>query len=596
MQKFSFASPEFCYEGWKLSKLRQELKARNLEAFLVPKTDIYRGEKLASCDERLAWLTGFTGSVGFLAVTIEKAALFVDSRYSLEARATVPDVFEIQTLENEGIANWLTASVPGGVVGYCSLFQSVAEVKFFQEELGKNGLSLLPTDSLIDEIWPDRPLPPIADIFFYPEDLAGETHRSKRMRITRKFKTNGVSAMVVTNPGSIAWLLNLRGNDIPHTPIFHSLALLFANGDVDLFIDPLKVPLALNLEVTRRIRIIPHAAFETSLAELHGKVQIDSETFPQRYFEILKKNCEVAFEPDPCLFARAVKNETQIKLCKEVQTRDAVAFVEFLAWFYSLPNTTDLTEMDMSIKLWEFRSKQVNFRDLSFETIVGSGPNGAITHYRVNDNTNRKLVQGDLLLIDSGAQYIEGTTDLTRTIAIGSPNKKQKRDFTLVLQSLITISKARWKMGSKGKFVDEIARKPLSKVREDYGHGTGHGVGQYLEVHEGPYRLSKKCDLPLPANVILSLEPGLYREGEYGIRIENLALSRLQGARVEERQECSFENLTFVPIDLALVNSDQLTQGERNWLNRYHANTYLKLHSLVSKQAQFWLKEACKPI
>lgn len=596
MHQSSSINPDLCYEGWKLNNLRQEIKTRNLNAFLVPRFDIYRGEMLAACDERLAWLTGFTGSAGFLVVTLEKAALFVDGRYTLEALETVPDVFEIHSLENKEIVNWLAKSVSGGKVGYCSLFHSVSEVKFLNEELSKKGLSLIPSASLVDEIWTTRPLPPVNEIYYYPEELAGETHSSKRLRIAQNLQENEVATLLVTNPGSIGWLLNLRGNDIPHTPIFHSQLLLHASGDVDLFIDPLKVPPELNLEVLRGIRIKPQSTFETSLAMLQGKVQIDAYTTPQKYFDIMNTNCEVAFEPDPCLAARAVKNETQIKLCKDVQTRDAVAFVEFLTWFYSQSNPTELTEFDLSMKLLEYRSKQVNFRDLSFETIVGSGPNGAIIHYRVKENTNRRLGRGDLLLIDSGAQYLEGTTDLTRTLSVGSPDKKQREDFTLVLQCLIAISQAKWDKNSKGNFIDKLARVPLSKAKEDYNHGTGHGVGQFLEVHEGPFGLSKKNDKPLPNNVILSLEPGLYRAGEYGIRIENLALTKLVNGGTGEDQKTSLETLTFVPIDLALILPDKLTKEERNWINQYHSDTYLKINSLVSSQAKDWLKEACLPI
>ncbi len=596
MHQPSYSNPEYRFEGWKLQKLRQAIKARNLNSFLVPKVDIYRGEKLAECDERLAWLTGFTGSAGFLAVTLEKVALFVDGRYKLEAQETVPDFFEIHTFEKEDIAKWLAESVAGGLVGYCSLFHSVSELKDLKDALSKIEISLIPTDSLIDEIWTDRPPPPIADIYFYPEELAGETHQSKRLRLSQKLKENGVSALLVTNPCSIGWLLNLRGNDIPHTPIFHAHALLYANSDVDLFIDPHKVSQELNLEENRGIKIIPQSTFESFLDRVQGMIQIDPDTIPQRYFDILDKNCEVTFEPDPCLAARAVKNETQIKLCKEVQTRDAVAFVEFLTWFYNQINPTELTEIDLSMKLFEFRQKQSNFKDLSFETIVGSGSNGAIIHYRVKENTNRRLVKDDLILIDSGAQYIEGTTDLTRTLSVGTPNKKQQVDFTLVLRCLIAISQAKWEMGSKGNVVDKIARIPLSEVKEDYDHGTGHGVGQFLAVHEGPYGLSKKNNEPLPNNVILSLEPGLYRAGKYGIRIENLALTKMVNGGSKENQKICFETLTFVPIDLDLILPEQLTKAERAWINRYHSITFSKLNTLVSTQAQDWLKEACRSI
>ncbi len=596
MHQSFLPNSNFRYEGWKLTNLRHEIIFRNLDSFLVPKVDIYRGEKLVECDERLAWLTGFTGSTGILAVTLDKVALFVDGRYTLEAQETVPDSFEILSLENKEIVNWLAKSVPIGTVGYCSLFHSVSEVEELKKELSKIGIKLFPTDSLIDEIWEDRPLPPVADIYYYPEELAGETHDAKRFRISQKLKKKGLSALLITNPGSIGWLLNLRGNDIPNTPIFHSLAILYSNGDIDLFIDPLKIPQELNLEDNREIRIYAQRDLENYLSKIQGTIQIDAGTTPQRYFEILDETCKVVLEPDPCLAERAIKNETQINLCRDVQTRDAVAVVEFLTWFYKQTNPTELTEIDLVKRLWEYREKQSNIRDQSFETIVGSGSNGAVIHYRVNNDTNRRLEFGDLLLIDSGAQYLEGTTDLTRTIAVGTPTKKQQMDFTLVLKSLIAISQANWELGSTGCFIDKFARKPLGEVEEDYNHGTGHGVGQFLEVHEGPYGLSKKNNKPLPNNVILSLEPGLYRPGKYGIRIENLVLTKMKEGVSEVSQQSCFETLTFVPIDLSLVLPEHLTNSEKTWINLYHSKTYSKLCGLVSKGAQSWLNEACRAI
>lgn len=591
------ANPNHHFEGWKLNNLQLEIKKKNLDAFLVPKVDIYRGETLADCDERLAWLTGFTGTAGLLAVSLSKAVLFVDGRYTLEARTTLPGVFEVCSFTNKEIVNWLTENLPdGGQVGFCGLFHSVSEVKYLKNKLKKVGISLVSTGNLVDDIWKEKPSPPVSEIYYYPEELAGETHQNKRLRISKDIKSSGASALLITNPGSIGWLLNIRGNDIPYTPIVHALAILYSNGYIDLFVDPGKLPRNQNLETDRGIRVIPHKEFETTLGKIEGTILIDPDTTPQRYHEILRNSCRVKLHTDPCLAARAHKNATQIMHCKDVQTRDAVAFVEFLSWFFNHPRQTDLTEIDLSLKLWEFRQKQPGIKSPSFETIVGSGPNGAIVHYRVKENTNRKLKNGDLILIDSGAQYIEGTTDLTRTICIGTPTRKQQMDFTIVLKSLISVSEAKWEVGSSGKFIDGIARIPLSKVGEDYNHGTGHGVGQFLEVHEGPHRLSKKSITPIHDSIILSLEPGLYREGEYGIRIENLALTRnVSNAKNDNRQYC-FETLTYVPIDLAMILPEKLTREEINWLNRYHDETYSRLNSLLSTEAQAWLRKACQPL
>ena len=591
------ANPNLHFEDWKLISLQLEIKKKSLDAFLVPKVDIYRGETLADCDERLAWLTGFTGTAGLLAVSLGKAVLFVDGRYALEARTTLPDVFEVCSFANKEIVKWLTENLPdGGQVGYCGLFHSVSDVKYLKNKLKKVGITLVSTDNLVDDIWKEKPPPPFSEIYYYPEELAGETHQNKRLRISSEIKSSGASALLITNPGSIGWLLNIRGNDIPYTPIVHALAILYSNENIDLFVDLGKLPRNQNLETDRGIRVIPHKDFEKTLGEVEETILIDPDTTPQRYHEILRNSCEVKLHTDPCLAARAHKNTTQIKHCKDVQTRDAVAFVEFLSWFFNHPKQTNLTEIDLSLKLWEFRQKQPGIKSPSFETIVGSGPNGAIVHYRVKENTNRRLKNGDLILIDSGAQYIEGTTDLTRTICIGTPTRKQQMDFTIVLKGLISVSEAKWEIGSSGKFIDNFARIPMMDVGEDYGHGTGHGVGQFLEVHEGPYRLSKKSTKSIHDNIILSLEPGLYREGEYGIRIENLALtSNVSNAKNDKQQYC-FETLTFVPIDLAMILPEKLTRDEINWLNRYHDETYSRLYPLLSTGAQAWLMKACQPL
>lgn len=591
------AKPNHHFEGWKLNNLQLEIKTRNLDAFLVPKVDIYRGETLADCDERLAWLTGFTGSTGLLAISLDKAVLFVDGRYALEARTTLPGLFEVCSFTNKRIVKWLTKNLPdGGQVGYCGLFHSVSEVKYLKNKLKKVGINLVSTNNLVDDIWKEKPPPPVSEIYYYPEDLAGETDQNKRLRISREIKSSGASALLITNPGSIGWLLNIRGNDIPYTPIVHALAILYSSGDVDLFVDPGKLPRNQNIEIDRGIRVIPHREFETSLGRVEGTIQIDPETTPQRYHDILRNSCKVKLHADPCLAARAHKNTTQIMHCKDVQTRDAVAFVEFLSWFFNHPRQTDLTEIDLSLKLWEFRQKQPGIMSPSFEAIVGSGPNGAIVHYRVKENTNRRLNNGDLILIDSGAQYIEGTTDLTRTICIGTPTRKQQMDFTLVLKSLISVSEAKWEVGSSGKFIDKFARIALKKVDEDYNHGTGHGVGQFLEVHEGPFRLSKKSTKPIHDNIILSLEPGLYREGEYGIRIENLAVTTSVSNTNNDNQQYCFETLTHVPIDLSMILPEKLTHEEINWFNRYHDETYSRLYPLLSTEAQAWIMKACQPL
>lgn len=593
----SFVSnPTHHFEHWKLEKLRQAIEARNLNAFLIPKVDLYRGEKLADGDDRLAWLTGFTGTSGFGAVSLDNAALFVDGRYSLEARNTVPDAFEIHPLDNKNIVQWLSRVVSGGKVGYCNLFHSVSEVESLAASFTKEGISFISSDSLIDEIWKDKPHPPVSKVLYYPEEIAGESHTSKRQRIAQKLCDKGINALLITNPGSIAWLLNLRGNDIPNTPVFHAMALLYSSSNVDLFIDQKKVPLCLNLKEERQVRIIPERNFESYLTMMTGTIQIDPDAAPKKFHDLLENGCSIILASDPCLAERTIKNETQIRLCREVQTRDAVAYVEFLTWFYNLSNPTELTEIDLAVKLWEFRQNQPNIRDQSFDTIVGSGPNGAIIHYRVKEKTSRRLHHGDLLLIDSGGQYLEGTTDLTRTLVVGSPTDKQRNDFTLVLKSLIAISQASWELGSTGSFLDHLAREQLLNVGEDYNHGTGHGVGQYLEVHEGPYSISKKNNSPIPNNILLSLEPGIYREGEYGIRIENLALTNAKpGSGLDNPMSC-FETLTYVPIDLSLIAPDNLTGSERGWLNDYHTQTYATLSPRVSTQAQAWLKDTCRSI
>lgn len=580
----------------RLAKLREIMRAEQVDGFLIPRADAHFGENVAPSSERLAWLTGFTGSAGFCAALLDKAGVFIDGRYTLQVRSQIDlNSFTPVAFPDVELSDWLIEALPnGGTIAYDPWLHSFDEVEKLETGLVDHNISLKKSDNLIDRVWADRPEPPKGKIHPHAIEFSGETNDSKRQKIGAELVKKDLTAAVLTLPDSIAWLLNIRGSDISNTPVALCFAILHANGSVDLFVDPDKCDDTLRAHFGEGVTLHPEAEFAPSLSALTGKTAVDRTTAPVAISDLLQNP---TWETDPCILPKACKNPTEIAGTRTAHIRDAAAMAEFLCWLESAAPSGTLTEIDVVQKLESFRRNTNALKDISFETICGSGPNGAIVHYRVDENSNRTIQTGETLLVDSGGQYEDGTTDITRTVAVGEVPYDTKRANTLVLKGMIAITRARWPEGLMGRDLDGFARIALWQTGMDYDHGTGHGVGAYLGVHEGPQGIARRSTQPLEIGMIVSNEPGHYKEGAYGIRIENLLV--ITPPTIPEggdRKMLGFETLTFVPIDRHLILAEMLTVDERNWLNAYHAEVFEKISSLVTADTQAWLKSACAPI
>ncbi len=585
----------------RLAALRAEMARAGLDGFLVPRADAHQGEWVAARDERLAWLTGFTGSAGFCAVTADRAGLFVDGRYRLQAREQVAlDHFTPLDWPETALADWLKQALPdGGRVGFDPWLHVRKEIDELRRALDGSGIELAETDNLIDRIWTDRPPPPAGPIMAHPLDLAGESAADKRARLGRELAERGAKAAVLTLPDSICWLLNIRGRDLPHMPVVLAFALLHADARVDLFVDPARADAALRAHLGAGVALHPPGTFAEALAALEGPVLVDPATAPLAVAGLLERaGVAVIDGADPCILPKARKTAAEIAGMRAAHRRDAVAMARFLHWLDGLGDDPGVTEIDVVERLEAFRRDTGQLVDISFETICGAGPHGAIVHYRVTRDSNRPVRGGELLLVDSGAQYADGTTDITRTVAIGPVDPAARRAFTLVLKGMIAVSRARWPKGLAGRDLDPLARAALWRAGMDYDHGTGHGVGAFLGVHEGPQRISRLSAVALEPGMILSNEPGHYREGAWGIRIENLVVVREAAppAGADDRPMLEFETLTLAPIDRRLIDAARLSPSERDWLNAYHARVRDTVAPLCPPEVARWLDRACAPI
>ncbi|MEL6684826.1 MAG: aminopeptidase P family protein [Pseudomonadota bacterium] len=578
----------------RLAALRDLMNRKSFDAFLVPRADAHQGEYVAPRDARLEWLTGFSGSAGFCAVLADVAGVFIDGRYRVQVRAQVADIYTPVHWPETQLADWLLKQLPqGGTLAYDPWLHTVSEIAGLRAKL--TGFELVPTENLIDAIWDNQPAPPDASFTAHALEHAGEAQDAKRARLAAEMNE---TAAVLTLPDSIAWLLNIRGTDIARNPVPQAFAILHQNGQVDLFAGAGKADDIAD-HLGPDVAVHDMGVFLDALAGLNGKVLIDQRTCPDKVATALKKaGCEVVEDRDPCILPKACKNETEIAGAKAAHERDAVAMVRFLAWLDDQAPKGGLTEIDVVKALEGFRMQTNALRDISFETICGAGPNGAIVHYRVSEDTNRPVTAGDLLLVDSGGQYIDGTTDITRTMAIGAPTDDHKACYTRVLQGMIAISRIRFPAGVGGQHLDALARAPLWMAGQDYDHGTGHGVGSYLSVHEGPQGISRRSEVALQKGMILSNEPGYYREGAFGIRIENLIVvtdaPALAGG--DDRDMLSFDTLTYVPFDRRLIDIGLLTDAERDWIDRYHGDTLSLLAPRLDAQTRDWLTRACAPL
>ena len=599
----SFDAPTDPQQGPpRLRALRAELARRGLDGFLVPRADAHQGEYVAPRDERLAWLTGFTGSAGFAVVLPEAAGLFVDGRYGVQARAQVDtDHFTPIDWPATRPAAWLRDMLPGGgVIGFDPWLHGRDEIDKLQTALAGSDITLTRSANPIDAIWPDQPAPPCGRVRVHPEALAGESASHKRERLARGLADAGQRAAVITLPDSLCWLLNIRGSDIPRNPVVHGFALLHDDARVTLFIDEAKLDDAVRAHLGEAVTLRPPDALEASLRTQAGPVLLDSASAPLSLADELEEaGVAVAWGQDPCILPKACKTEAEIAGIRAAHLRDGAAMVEFLAWLDAEAPTGRLTEIDVVRRLEQARRDTGQLLDIAFDTIAGAGPHGAIVHYRVTGASNRALRPGELFLVDSGGQYPDGTTDVTRTIAVGDARDDQRAAFTRVLKGMIAISVTRFPEGVAGCHIDALARAPLWQAGQDFDHGTGHGVGAALSVHEGPQRLARSSDVALAQGMILSNEPGYYREDDFGIRLENLVVVRraapLEGGDAQ-RSMLDFETLTWVPIDRNLVDAHALDSAERAWLDAYHAEVRRRLSPLVTDAARAWLERVTGPL
>lgn len=582
--------------------LRTEMAARGLDGFVVPMADEHQNEFVPRHAQRLAWLSGFTGSAGTIVVLKDKAALFVDGRYTLQAQEQVDlDVFE--TSGHDKVSDWLKENLNAGQnLGYDPWLHSEAGAKALRKAAeAVDGVLKAVSDNPIDAVWPDRPAVPLSRIVPHELAYAGESSEAKRKRIAEALEEAGADHLVLSAPDSIAWLFNVRGGDVARTPLPLAFATLRADGTAKLFVDIRKCENRLDNHLGPDVTVQPIGTFDEQLKRLGesgSKVLVDPKASPVQIIEGLETaGAEIIRRPDPCQKPKAVKNGIELDGTRAAHRRDGVALVKFLEWLDVNSPSGEVDELTAVETLRGFRQDNDLFRDLSFDTIAGSGPNGAVVHYRVDETSNRRLKSGELFLLDSGGQYLDGTTDVTRTVAIGEPSEEQRDRFTLVLKGHIALARACFPMGTTGHQLDVLARNALWQVGLDFKHGTGHGVGSYLGVHEGPQMISARHnDVALEPGMILSDEPGYYKAGEYGIRIENLVAVVASDLGNEDEPFFAFETLTLAPIDLDLVVAEMLNGDERDWLNSYHARVLETVGASLEGETLNWLTRATRKI
>ncbi|WP_338467104.1 aminopeptidase P family protein [Novosphingobium sp. ZN18A2] len=593
----------------RLDALRKELSRRGLDGFVIPISDEYMSEYVGAYAQRLAWLTGFGGSAGTAAVLAQKAAMFVDGRYTLQVREQVDGkLYEYQSVPDNSIAQWIADNAPeGATIGYDAWLHSKGWADALARALAEKGGKLVAVDgNPVDAVWQDQPEPSPAPALVQTDTNAGLSSREKRAAVGEWLKEKKLDAAVISALDSVAWLLNIRGSDVEHTPVALAYCIVHDDGTAHLFIDEQKVTPELVAHLGNAVHIRPRDAFEGALAELAGKrVAVDPERAVAAIFAALEKaGAKPVALTDPTILPKAVKNPVEQQGHRDAQARDGAAEARFLCWLGEAAPSGGETELSAAARLHAEREKTGCLKDLSFDTISAAGPNGASPHYKVTDDSNRAIEPNSVYLVDSGGQYPDGTTDITRTVWIGpdAPPAEVKDRYTRVLKGHIALALAVFPHGTSGGQLDAFARQFLWAAGLDYAHGTGHGVGSYLSVHEGPQRIAKAAGpqpgtgQPLLPGMILSNEPGYYKAGEYGIRIENLVLVEERAIPGAEGVFYGFETLTYVPIDRTLVNADMLTPTERDWWNAYHAQTRAILAPQLSGDDLAWLEAACAPL
>jgi Xaa-Pro aminopeptidase len=591
----------------RLAALREQLKSEKLDGFVVPLTDEHMSEYVGSYAQRLQWLTGFKGSAGSAVVLPEEAAIFVDGRYTLQVRSQVSAAdWSYQSVPETSVTDWLKDhAAKGARIGYDPWLHTRDWVKKAKEALASRGAELVPVgENPIDKIWIDRPEASKAKLVVQPDEYAGKGAAEKRTDIAEWLEKHDADAAVLSALDSIAWAFNVRGQDVTHTPVALAYAIVNKDGTADLFVAEEKVGPDVRQHLGNGVRLHDRYAFEGALSQFKGKtVAVDPERAVSAIFDALDKaGAKILPLRDPVVLPKALKNPVEIAGQQAAQARDGAVIARFLHWIDQEAPKGDVDELGASDKLEALRRENPELRDLSFDSISGAGPNGAIVHYKSSEKTNRKLETGTLYLIDSGGQYVDGTTDITRTVPIGEPTDEMRDRFTRVLKGHIAVATAVFPKGTRGTQLDSFARRPLWDAGLDYAHGTGHGVGSFLAVHEGPQRIAPVTssqsggDEPLQAGMIISNEPGYYKTGEYGIRIENLVLvvdKKIEGA---EKEMLGFETLTFAPIDRRLIVKAMLSTPEIEWLDTYHRQVIEKIGPSLSGSDREWLEKACAPI
>ncbi|MFN3349369.1 aminopeptidase P family protein [Pseudorhodoplanes sp.] len=588
----------------RIAALRAELRRQGLDGFVLPRADRHQNEYVPASEERLAFLTGFTGSAGFLIVLPDQAVLFSDGRYTLQAREqTDPAIFTLINSVETSPTAWIEQHLPARTrLGYDPWLHTADSAEKLAKACAKADATLVPVEAdPVDAIWTERPAPPLGPVVLHDVRFAGEAAEDKLNRIAGEIGKQRADALVVSDPHNVAWAFNIRGSDVAHTPLPLGFAVVPKQGRPALYLDGRKLSNAVRARLAELADLHEPDALTADLARLGATqscVLLDQATAADALAKLVTDaGGKLLRAADPITAMKAVKNAAEIAGARAAQARDGAAMARFLAWFDREAPRGELTEIAAVEALESFRRDSGLLKDISFPSISGSGPNGAIVHYRVTEKTNRPIRPGELFLIDSGGQYEDGTTDITRTIAVGAPSEEMRMRFTQVLRGHIAIARAVFPDGISGAQLDTLARQYLWQAGVDFDHGTGHGVGSYLSVHEGPARISKLGSAPLKRGMILSNEPGYYKEGAFGIRIENLVLvieaPHIPGA---ERPMNAFETITLAPIDRRLVDVSQMTADELAWLDSYHARVAETLAPLVDKDTAHWLAAATRPL
>ena len=588
-----------------LPLLRDTLKTQGLDGFIVPHDDEYQNEYIPDYAERLMWATGFSGSAGSAIIFADHAVIFTDGRYTLQVRQEADDAFfDYVDISTTSPAKWLKENAPANsTIGYDPMLHPLSAVKQFESAASARDFTLIAVnENPVDAAWREQPPRPSAMITPHAIEFAGKSSHDKRADIANALKSKNADAVLVTAPPSLAWLFNIRGGDVARSPLPLGRALLRRDGTAMIFLAPEKIDNALAEFLGDEVDIRPEAALEEAINDLAAtgaKVAIDPSLTPSKYVSDLQKaGAKVVHLTDPCALPRAVKNNIEINGARTAHIRDGVAVTRFLHWLDTHAQNGSVDEISAAKKLEAIRTEATELRDLSFDTISGAGSNGAICHYKVSTTTNQSLESNSLYLVDSGGQYPDGTTDITRTVPIGTPTEEMRDRFTRVLKGHIALAVMKFPAGTTGHQLDTIARRPLWDAGLDYDHGTGHGVGSFLGVHEGPQRISKApSNQALKPGMILSNEPGFYKANEFGIRIENLiVVTPPQPVDGGDREMMAFETITLAPINLDLVVLTLLSEDERHWLNAYHDRVRATLKAAIPDDIKDWFENATRPI